>query len=786
MSGAPKGEQSELELTSPGELRAERAPEGESDRHIVEVALPLAVRHAWSYRVPDALRDTVQAGSRVAVPFRNRPMAGVVIGPGTAPPGVKMRDVLGVLDELPLFDPPLLSFLREAADYYLHPLGEVLRAAAPPLPTDALSRLKKGGALGESGLKGARARTRLSRFVARTDLASSHEALEVLRLGPRQRTLLVRLVDEASGEIDYDLLSPEERTAMKSLRERGLVTLIERETSPDRFFGTEVERDEERVPTSEQVTAISAICSALDAKKRASFLLFGVTGSGKTEVYLQAIKRALEADRGSLVLVPEIALTPQLVGRFRARFGDALAVLHSGLSDGERAGFWRALRRGTVKIAIGARSAIFAPVPRLGLVVVDEEHDGSYKQEEGFRYHARDLALLRAHRQDAVAVLGSATPSLESFEHANKGTHTLLTMSARPMERPLPTVEIVDLARMGAGPSLEKLLSLPLHRALEETLEKGGQAILFLNRRGFAPSVRCEACGKAEGCPNCSVALVAHLRARMLRCHSCDYAAPLGTACSSCGEPKLEAIGLGTERLERTLETSFPSARIARLDRDVAQGGGLVSILDRAKKGEIDILVGTQMVTKGHDLPGVTLVGVILADQALFFPDFRAAERTFQLLAQVAGRAGRADKPGRVLIQTYQPHHPAVLAARDHDYHTFARIERDARHELGYPPFGRMVAVRVDAVDRAHAETTANLLAELARARPEVESELVIVSGPAPAPIERVRGRYRQRLFLRGPNRKALRAVAQAILTRIEEGLGEVRASVDIDPVSML
>ncbi len=752
---------------------------------IVEVALPLPVRHGWSYRVPEPLREAVVPGARVAVPFRGRPMAGVVLGPGAAPEGKKLSAVIAALDELPIFDAALLAFLRQAADYYLHPIGEVLRAAAPPLPSDALRKLKHGGLLGDRTIKGAKAKTRRARFVQRTSDATE-EAIASRRLGPHQRTLMTALLAAEGGELSIETLPPEQRSAIKSKTLADLVRLVEREVSLDRYFTGDVERDTERTPTAEQRTAIDAIKGKLAQRERASFLLFGVTGSGKTEVYLQSIAAALASGRGALVLVPEIALTPQLVGRFRARFGDAIAVLHSGLSEPERAAFWRALRRGTVKIAIGARSAIFAPIHDLGLIVVDEEHDGSYKQEDGFRYHARDLALLRAHREGAVVVLGSATPSLESFDHAGKGTHTLLTMSERPLERPMPSIELVDLGRIGAGPSGERLLSFTLHRAIEATLEQGGQAILFLNRRGFAPSMRCEACGEVEGCPSCSVALVAHLRARVLRCHSCDYAAPLSEACSKCGEPKLEAIGAGTERLENTLEAAFPSARIARLDRDVAQGGKLTEILDRVRSGEIDILIGTQMVTKGHDLPGVTLVGVLLADQSLYFPDFRAGERTYQLLSQVAGRAGRGELPGRVLIQTYQTQHVAVLAARDHDYRRFYELERAAREELGYPPSGRLIAVRVDAEDRSVAERTTAMLAELAQRHPEVQRGAVEVRGPAPAPIERIRNRYRQRLFLMGSARKPLRAVALTLLERIEQGLGAARASVDVDPVSML
>jgi primosomal protein N' (replication factor Y) len=515
-------------------------------------------------------------------------------------------------------------------------------------------------------------------------------------------------------------------------------------------------------------------------------LLHGVTGSGKTEVYLHAIAAAREAGKGALLLVPEIALTPQLVGRFRARFGDDIAVLHSGLSEKEWTRMWHALRSGEVTLAVGARSAIFAPIARLGLIVVDEEHDASYKQEDGFRYHGRDLALLRAHRAGAVCVLGSATPSLESHHLAETGRHRRLVLTRRANDRPLPPVEIVDLSRTGAGPTRDPLITLPLHRALEKCLAAGHQAVLFLNRRGFAPSVRCKACSHVQRCPACSVALTEHRRAGSLRCHHCDFAQPLGTACQECGGLELETIGLGTEKLEDTLAAAFPTARLARLDRDVATGQGVEAVLERMRRREVDVLVGTQMVTKGHDLPGVTLVGVLLADQSLAFPDFRAAERTFQLLTQVAGRAGRAETPGEVILQTFQPRDPAILAAKEHSYDAFVRSEMGTRKDTRYPPFGRLVAVRVDAADRIVSERTAAMLAAIAQGSALVRSGQVEVLGPAPAPIERIRGRFRHRFLLRGPERRALRAVAMAVLVRIEEGLGMARASVDVDPVNML
>jgi primosomal protein N' (replication factor Y) len=385
-----------------------------------------------------------------------------------------------------------------------------------------------------------------------------------------------------------------------------------------------------------------------------------------------------------------------------------------------------------------------------------------------------------------VCVLGSATPSLESYHLAGRDKLTLLTLAERATPQALPPVEIVDLARHRSGPSGQRMLSEPLHRGLERCLRDGEQAILFLNRRGFSPSVRCNGCGELLECPSCSVSLTAHKGARVLRCHYCDFSTPQTGFCMLCGSSELMELGLGTEQLEQTLLQVFPGARVARLDRDTASGEGVEAVLDRLRAREVDILVGTQMVTKGHDLPGVTLVGVILADQSLAFPDFRASERTFQLLAQVGGRAGRGERPGQVILQTYQPEHPAVRFAKTHDYLAFVRTEMRARQELGYPPFGRLVAVRIDAIEEAEARRVAERLAELARAQPEARQEQLEVLGPAPAPIGRLRGRYRYRFMLKGPQRRALRAVSLAISQAIDEGVGTTRASLDVDPVNML
>lgn len=748
----------------------------------VEVALPVPLRRRFTYRVPDG-KEAPPIGARVAVPFHGRKLAGFVLAHAEHPPeGVKrIRTLAGVLDDEPLFPEELLRFLSEAADYYLHPLGEVLRAAAPPMALEAVRTLRAEGFLEKGESLGGAAVTKRALFVRATGAPPPQ------KLGRRQQAVLALLaerVEVAVDELRDHVSAP--RAVLRTLEKRGLVLLEEREVIADPFFAGEVEKDEPPVLNPAQARAVDQLVRALDGPG-GTHLLHGVTGSGKTEVYLRVIAEAQARSRGALLLVPEIALTPQLVGRFRARFGDRIAVLHSGLTDKERDAAWRGLRRGELRMAVGARSALFAPVPDLGVIVVDEEHDPSFKQEEGFRYHARDLAILRAHRAGALCILGSATPSLETYHRASTGRIGLSTLPSRATAQTLPTVEVVDLRRHGAGPSGHPLITGPLHRALERCLADGGQAILFLNRRGFSPSLRCKDCGEIVECPACSVSLTEHRRAGALRCHYCDYSTPLTTACPRCRRHALEPLGLGTERLEDTLAEAFAPAKIARLDRDTASGGRAIeAVLERLRRREVDVLVGTQMVTKGHDIPGVTLVGVVLADQSLAFPDFRAAERTFQLLSQVAGRAGRGEREGRVVLQTFQPDHPAIVYAERHDYEGFYRAELAHRRELGYAPFGRLVAVRVDAADEERAREASHELARVASAHAAVRRGLVSILGPAAAPIARLRARYRYRFLLRSAERPALRAVARAIADRIDHGLAPARAHVDLDPVSML
>jgi primosomal protein N' (replication factor Y) len=788
---------------------------------LAEVAVPVPLANAFTYTVPPAFAD-VRPGARVVCELGRRRVVGVVLrvqdreapeglrsaearvsswgfGGGSPPArGIELKPLAALLDPEPVLPTELLEFLVELGAYYLAPIGEVLRLALPALEREQVRSLRAQGELSlDTG-----AREVGGRKVAFARATAAIEPAGSLR--GQQAALLALL--RATGEQPVARLTDQfgnARAAIARLASLGLVEVEQKEIPRGSPFAGPEARDQAPALNAAQASAVARIVGAMAQAEHAlvapagespregrdrAFLLFGVTGSGKTEVYLQSIAACLERRRGALVMVPEIALTPQLVSRFRARFGDDLAVVHSALADADRHAMWTRLRAGEVRVAIGARSALFAPVPDLGLVIVDEEHDSSFKQEEGVRYHARDMALLRAHRARATVVVGSATPSLEAVELVRRGKLAELVLPDRAVaEATLPAVTIVDLRRNGAGPSGNRLLSLPLHRAIEQTLAAGEQVILFLNRRGFAPSVVCAACGMVETCLSCSVALTYHRgRGAGMRCHYCDFHGPLPAACSACGASALELEGLGTERLEDDVVAAFPAARVARLDRDVASGTRSEAIIARMRAGEIDILVGTQMVTKGHDLPNVTLVGVLNADAALSLPDFRAAERGFQLLVQVAGRAGRRERPGRVLIQTRTPEHAAIQFAARHDVRGFWARELADRREVAYPPFSRLALLRLDALSEDHARDAATKLAVLAKATKEVGARRVEVLGPSAAPLARLRGRYRFRVMLRAIERGPLRAVLVTVREALTKLDRRVRAVIDVDPVAML
>jgi primosomal protein N' (replication factor Y) len=746
---------------------------------LCDVALPVPIARAFTYSVPEGLALRAVAGARAVCPFGGRRLVGVilVVRDGEAPNGTKA--LASVLEETPAVPVDSLAFLRDLAAYYFAPIGEVMRLALPPVERATSRELQEPTLFDRARGVG----VRNVQWVSATPLVEEPGSLRGQQAAILAHVRAVGAEPLAKIEGRWGNARP----AVKKLAAIGLVAVEERAAVEDPFFAERAVRDVAHDATAAQTAAIEAIAGALRDGRAATFLVHGVTGSGKTEVYLRTIAAARERGVGSIVLVPEIALTPQLVARFRARFGDEVGVLHSGLTPRERLTMWRRLREGEVDVAVGARSALFAPIHKLGLVIVDEEHDPSFKQEEGVRYHARDMAIWRAHRAGGVCVLGSATPSLESEHLTRTGRAIKLRLPDRARSRPMPRVDLIDLRRTGAGPTGDRRISMPLFRAIEDTLKAREQVILFLNRRGFAPGVRCQACGHLATCESCAVALTFHKRAgSVVRCHFCDFEAPLGARCTKCQSESLELEGVGTEKLEETLSAAFPEARVARLDRDVASGRKVEAILDRVRAREIDILVGTQMVTKGHDLPNVTLVGVINADAALSIPDFRASERAFQLLVQVAGRAGRGDVPGRVLVQTWDPEHPAVALAARHDVDAFLERELADRRELGFPPLSRAALVRVDAVDEGEARNACAQLAEIARRCEAARAGDVVVQGPAPAPIARVRNRFRFRVMVRASSRPPLRAVLGAI----EEARGSlprgVRSSIDVDPVQLL
>jgi primosomal protein N' (replication factor Y) len=765
-------------MSSTDAVLADEAPPLHTAVWQARVAVPAPLGQAFSYLIPAELRARTERGARVLCELGKRKVLGVVLDVAERAPDIaveRMKAIVAVVDAEPVLSEELLSFLQALASYYVAPIGGAIELSLPAVERSAAELLKST----HDGLGDVPAKV-VGRWVTYVSLAAQRP------LGSPPRGKAQQLLDALAGgdlpAAELEKSVPGSRAALKRLVGLGFVQLEKREPPASLPRALAVAPDVPPELTPAQAEAVAALVAKLEASERSQFLLEGVTASGKTEVYLRAAKRALELGKSTIVLVPEIALTPQLVSRFCARLGDRIAVMHSALSDQERQRMWRGLRSGELKIAVGARSALFAPVSNLGLICVDEEHDGSFKQEEGVRYHARDMALLRAHRAGAVCVLGSATPSLSSVALVREGRLLHLRLPARARRTAtLPSVEVVDLRRVGSGIGGEKLLSLPLTRALEDVLAAKRQAILFLNRRGFAPSLVCEVCGHICECPHCSVSLTLHrARREQLVCHYCDYTARVPQRCQKCQAEQLGEEGAGTERIESLLAERFPTARIARLDRDVAAGAKSEKVLSRMRDGQIDVLVGTQMVTKGHDLPNVTLVGVLNADAALSMPDFRAAERSFHLLVQVAGRAGRADVAGKVLIQTRSPDHPAVAFAASHDVSGFIEQEMALRQELNYPPFSRLALVRIEAVEEARVQSAAERLARLAR-KEGVGAEVL---GPAPAPLLRLRNRYRYRFLVRSSDRSALRAALLAVARAPADR--QVRVAIDVDPVNML
>jgi len=752
-----------------------RAPAGRADARAVrtdlfcQVALDRPMRCEFTYAVPLELAPHVAPGMRVAVPFAGRRAVAMVVGisASTEVAPDKLKPVHDLLDGEPIVDAELLELTRWMASYYACSWGEALAAVLPA----ALKRERTARAT---------IFARAARAVAEAELA------ELAERHPKQHRLLRTLL-EASGPLErVELLRRTNLSAspLESLVARGWVALERRERGVDLLLapgGPERPRPEHL--TDEQEGALARLLPPLEERRYATFLLRGVTGSGKTEVYLRLIEEALRRGRGAIVLVPEIALTPQTVSWFRSRF-ESVAVLHSRMTDGQRHDMWKQVRAGDARVVVGARSAVFAPVRDLGVIVVDEEHEPSFKQSSTPRYHARDVAVMRARRAGALCVLGSATPSLESWANVERGRYQRIDLLRRVHGGSPPPIQVIDMRAELAETKSTALFSRRLHELLGETLQRKEQAILFLNRRGFSPVLWCQSCRAVVTCGACAVPMNYHKQHGRLVCHTCCEEILPPQACPACTSPALRYLGSGSERVEDTLRKLFPAARVGRMDSDtMLRREDYEERLGAFGRGELDVLVGTQMIAKGLDFPRVTLVGVVAADSTLHLPDFRAAERTFQLLSQVAGRAGRSDLGGRTIVQTYVPTHPAIVHAAAQDYEAFAASEGAARAELGYPPYGRLVRVVIEDRDEVRARDAAEALGAALAER--FSSQGVSVLGPAPAPLSKVRERFRLHLLLKAAEGVSL-AAPRALLIEAAARAKNPRIAVDVDPIGML
>ncbi len=797
----------------------------------------------FTYRIPDDLQPDLQAGCRVLIPFGERWVTGIVVGfcetCDLAPSRIKA--IAQILDPYPLITPAMLDLCQWMAWYYLCSLSEVLSAALPAgihldsgqhfaiaddfdcaiiellsaRQREVVAALRDLGSasmrqlqnrLGKSGVHPAvygllrrgiahafqkmsapkvKPKTQRMAALVPSDPRWFDLELPVLEKRAPRQAQCIRRLHSAEHPLSVAQLSAEgiSSQVLKGLVNRNLVRFIDREVVRDPYSHVDLPPPEHVTPTPHQTRAIHAINRRIDQRAFRVHLLRGVTGSGKTLVYIRAVAHALASGKGALVLVPEITLTPQTVRRFRIHFGDQVAVLHSALSRGERYDAWREVRTGKRAVVIGARSAVFAPVKNLGLIVIDEEHDASYKQDDPApRYNARDVAIMRARLQNLPIVLGSATPSLESHHNAQTRKYNVLTLPERVDSRPLPEITLVDMRREGGG-----LFSRPLREKMRARVKKGQRIILLQNRRGYAPAVQCADCGQSIPCHHCQVTLTYHAARRAMLCHYCGYTEPSPASCPSCNSGNFLMLGAGTQRVEETLEAQFPGVRVLRMDVDTTRRKGAHDrILACFAQGGADILLGTQMIAKGLDFPGVTLVGVISADTGIHLPDFRASERTFQLLTQVSGRAGRGDIPGEVVIQTYMPDGEAVQCAQRHDFETFAQRELKARQSLGYPPFGRMALLLFKGKDDHAVARAAGLCAQTLRVHtpPDVE-----IMGPVQAPIARIQGTYRWQVLLKSDSHNRLNAALRHAATQFgpnKGGSSGVRMAINVDPISML
>ena len=737
-----------------------------------EVAVPLHVFQTFTYRLTPEQTGQAEVGARLVVPLGRSVVTGYILDLSDEPTAdlveSDIRDAKELLDETPVCGPEILQLARWVADYYACPIGEVIKAALPP----GMSPKRKTATV---------VQPKLRRFVRLLKPSDSE------KLTDAQRRVLTTLT--ASGPMLLQSLIKDANVSastVSSLEKKALletyVEAIRRDPLSENLGISDVEHN----LTAGQSTVLAQIEEQMNTGDYSAFLLHGVTGSGKTEVYMRAMNKALSLGRSAMMLVPEIALTPVFSRRLRARFGDQVAIFHSSLQKGERFDEWTRVRNGEARVVIGTRSAVFAPVKNLGLIVVDEEHEASYRQQESPYYNARDVAIVRAQKESATVVLGSATPSLESFHNARKGKYQFVRLPERIGARPMAEAKIIDMRTVFARHAKPRVFSDELLEAIRETRERGEQSIILLNRRGYSSFILCRSCGETVQCPNCDVTLTYHRSERVIVCHYCNHREPVPRVCPSCGKKYIYYVGEGTEQLEEMLKLLFPSLRVARIDRDTtARRKVFEQSLADFSAGRIDTLVGTQMLAKGHDFPNVTLVGVVSVDAGLALPDFRSAERTFQLITQVAGRAGRGDRPGRVLIQTYHPYHYSLRHACAQDYEGFFEEELRYRQNHAYPPFVALASLLIHGPDLGRVRSDSlELRKQLDLVNQDRKCRIL---GPAPAPLSRLKGEHRFQILIKSRSRKDLREVADAALKAVADKGANLRSiNLEIDPVSIM
>ena len=798
----------------------------------VEISIPLPANQTYFYSLPDSLKKSAGIGKRVLVPFRNRLAIGFVVGSGSPPEGIELKKIIDVIDEKPLFDEGRLEFYRWVADYYISSLGLVLKTAHPGGIGTTLRRYVELTQKGSKKLESGFSNRNEERIISAVHLSENISAEKLFELVEGTNfNILNRLINKGLIEYRYDLkelkpkykkvvhpkktdtdslaelkkrmpakasimdfllnhenasvdelkeIFPNVGSHIKWLEENGLVDVELREVLRDPFKDVDFKKEPPPELTVDQKAVLNKIEGSINEESYSTFLLHGVTGSGKTEIYLRAIETALARGKESIVLVPEISLTPQLVKRFRGRFGDKVAVIHSLLGEGERFDAWRAASEGKVNIVIGARSAIFAPFKNLGVIIVDEEHENSYKQDESPCYNARDLAVLLGQRTDSTVVLGSATPSVESYSNCLRKKFSYLSLPLRIGRQNLPDVSVVDM-RKNKSP----LFSRILEREITENFKNKNQTILFLNRRGFSTFLIDEESGEIFNCPNCSIPFTFHSVDNKIKCHYCGTTEDFDKVKIDTGM-HLRGFGIGTQLIEHELKKLLPDARVERMDRDsTGSKSKLLNLYSGLEKGEIDILIGTQMVAKGHDLPGVTLVGVVSADNLLSIPDFRSGERTFQLVTQVAGRAGRGERAGKVIVQTFNPNHPSIKFALSHDSKAFLKKEIELREMISYPPFSKLVSFKFSGADEAGLIEKIKKFDKLTRtAVSKLSPGSVDLLGPSQCPIYKIKNRFRWQMILKSKNMNLLHAFSKNLYERLLSDKGNIRVSLDVDPMN--